>query len=266
MSKLHILFVDDEPKILRALKAAYKFDFNVFIAENIKQAKDIVAMRKNTIDVVITDERMDGLSGSEFITWLNKYAPKTAAIMLTGAPNINQIRDRLADSPPYAVVSKPWVNEQLSELIVKANHSVKTQLINAQRNQQAKIIAYRPDKLVLKNCNELAKQFDAENFSIFVDSKEELYNNIKKSAQLKAVIIDGVEDVSELTHIVTSLHSMQTQLAIVLMASPSFAQTVLKHAITKKVHETVVKPMSSIRFLPIMKKIIDAKNTIRQTS
>ena len=77
-----ILCVDDEPNILRSLNWLLRKDFDVLTAPNGHEALALV--RQNDFDVIISDQRMPGMTGVEFLREVSRVSPRAIRILLTG--------------------------------------------------------------------------------------------------------------------------------------------------------------------------------------
>ncbi len=88
MEKFTILTIDDEENIRNGLADNFELEgYNVLQAENGKKGLDIVS--KNNVDVVITDLRMDGISGEEVVQKITTDYPAIPVIVLTGHGSID---------------------------------------------------------------------------------------------------------------------------------------------------------------------------------
>lgn len=109
---LRILFVDDDPLILRALLLTFAHieAWHVVGAEGGAAAIDELA--RAPLDVVVTDMRMDGVGGAEVLAAAKRTNPRAARIVLTGVDLGRAVID--AD----LVVMKPCTAERLYASIV----------------------------------------------------------------------------------------------------------------------------------------------------
>ena len=86
--KYTILFVDDEPNILRALKRAlFKMNINMLLAESGKKALEL--LESHTVHVVVSDMKMPHMSGAELLEQVAKLYPDTFRVVLTGFADID---------------------------------------------------------------------------------------------------------------------------------------------------------------------------------
>lgn len=88
MEKFTILTIDDEENIRNGLADNFELEgYNVLQAENGKKGLEIVS--KNNVDVVITDLRMDGISGEQVVQKIATDYPAIPVIVLTGHGSID---------------------------------------------------------------------------------------------------------------------------------------------------------------------------------
>jgi serine/threonine-protein kinase len=117
-SKLRVLFVDDEERILSALRSLFRSKYHVFTATDGEQALEFV--RRFPIQVVVSDQRMPGMSGVELLREVRKESPETVRILLTGYSDLASIVGSINDGEVYQFVSKPWNNQELSDMLAEA--------------------------------------------------------------------------------------------------------------------------------------------------
>ena len=113
-----ILLVDDEQGVISALKRAFMEEsYEIFTANSGVDGLNI--MKNNKIKLVISDERMPGMSGTEFLTTVKNLFPSTIRIMLTGHANIQSAMSAVNSGEIYRFFAKPW-NDLEIKLSIKA--------------------------------------------------------------------------------------------------------------------------------------------------
>lgn len=117
-NRINVLYVDDEVGNLSAFKAAFRKDFNVYVAESAIEGEKILA--ENVIEVVLTDQRMPEVTGVEFLQSIIKKYPDTIRILITGYSDINAVKEAINKGQIYKYIEKPWDNEHLKMVIEKA--------------------------------------------------------------------------------------------------------------------------------------------------
>jgi len=113
-----VLFVDDEKRILKSMKALFRNGFQVHLADNGAEALDII--RNNEIDVVVSDQRMPQMTGIEVLRSVKESSPATMRILLTGYSDLNAIIQSINEGEVYRFINKPWANEELRATVADA--------------------------------------------------------------------------------------------------------------------------------------------------
>lgn len=113
-----ILCVDDEPHILRALQWLLKKEFDVLTATS--AGEGIRLLQRNDFDVVISDQRMPGITGVEFLREVRKTSPRAVRILLTGYAELDAMVRSVNESEVFRFITKPWDVKALPDLIAEA--------------------------------------------------------------------------------------------------------------------------------------------------
>lgn len=113
-----ILFVDDEVDNLTVFKASFRRDFKVFTANGGEEALEI--LQSNFIKVIITDQRMPGMSGLDLLKIVSEKYPTIKKIILTGFTDIKLVIEAINTGSVYRYLTKPWLQEELKIAIDNA--------------------------------------------------------------------------------------------------------------------------------------------------
>lgn len=113
-----ILFVDDERRVTSALKAIFRREYDVLIANSGAEALTILS--KSRVDVIISDQRMPEMLGSELLATVSRQYPQTMRILLTGFMDRAAIVDSINEGEIYRFINKPWRNEEMREVVAEA--------------------------------------------------------------------------------------------------------------------------------------------------
>src|ERR1700709_1691453 len=113
-----VLYVDDEINNLNSFKAAFRRDFEIFTASSAKEGRKVLDSQE--IGVIITDQRMPGITGIEFLESILPVYPDTIRILLTGFSDINAVMDAINRGQVYKYLVKPWQNDELRLYIQNA--------------------------------------------------------------------------------------------------------------------------------------------------
>ncbi|WP_342616787.1 EAL domain-containing protein [Rhodoferax sp. GW822-FHT02A01] len=117
--KRTVLLVDDEPFIVNALKRLLRnINAQIFTADGGQAGLEVLA--KYSIDVIVSDQRMPGMTGMEFFRIVKDKYPDTIRIVLSGFTELNAITSMVNEGAIYKFLTKPWVDEQLLLAIEEA--------------------------------------------------------------------------------------------------------------------------------------------------
>lgn len=113
--KHSLVFVDDEEDIISALYDTFVDDYHIFKTTDPKEALEIV--KKEDIALIISDQRMPEMTGSELLAEIHKTKPETLRVLLTGYADINAAIDAINKGAIHKYVEKPWDDEELLEMV-----------------------------------------------------------------------------------------------------------------------------------------------------
>ncbi|MFZ3323250.1 MAG: response regulator, partial [Usitatibacter sp.] len=117
-TKLRVLFVDDEERILNALKTLFRNDYEVSVAGNAEEA--LVLLRKEPAPIVVSDQRMPGMTGVELLREVRRLWPHSVRLLLTGYSDLAAIVGSINDGEVFRFVKKPWDNEEIKGMLAEA--------------------------------------------------------------------------------------------------------------------------------------------------
>ena len=142
-----VLLVDDEPQILVALEDQLRDDFIVLKAETPEQALALIAEDPN-IAVVVTDQRMPGMTGDELLTHLGA---STVGIMISGFADLPAVVRAINNGKVFGYVTKPWNAEDLRFKVTKGVEQFRlARQIARERQLLADLMNSSPDAIFFK--------------------------------------------------------------------------------------------------------------------
>ena len=107
-----LLLVDDEENILNALTRMLRRDgYRILTATNADDALDILG--RNDVQVVLSDQRMPGISGTELLSRVKDMYPNTVRIVLSGYTDLAAVTAAINQGAIYKFLTKPWDDEDL---------------------------------------------------------------------------------------------------------------------------------------------------------
>lgn len=118
IDKPKILLVDDEERILRSLSMLLRTQYQIFATSDGHEALRILKQEK--VHVIISDQRMPIMTGTELLRQAKEIAPDTIRILLTGYSDADAALDALNDGEIFRYINKPWGPKELRETIAQA--------------------------------------------------------------------------------------------------------------------------------------------------
>ncbi len=108
---LTVLVVDDEPRSLETLRRTLEEDFTVYTAQSAEDGEAIMA--REFVHIVLSDQRMPGTSGVEFLRRVRSQWPDTVRLILSGYTDAEDIIAGINQAGIWQYLLKPWHPQQL---------------------------------------------------------------------------------------------------------------------------------------------------------
>ena len=115
MEKAKILIVDDEPAITQSLKRSLRDTYEVFTANTVSQALQILA--ENQVAVILTDQRMPDMQGVDFLKAARALQPGSLSLLLSGYSDVQALITALNLTTVRGFIGKPWDNHDLQDKV-----------------------------------------------------------------------------------------------------------------------------------------------------
>lgn len=121
----HILVVDDEPSMIKLIQQTLVCEsYRLFSADSAEKA--LTVMETNTIDVVISDQVMTGMSGIALFEHIQPVYPDIIRILLTGRAEHEDLIDAINRTDIFRIILKPFHPKELRAIVEKAVFQIKT--------------------------------------------------------------------------------------------------------------------------------------------
>jgi response regulator RpfG family c-di-GMP phosphodiesterase len=144
-----ILLVDDEPNILSALCRLFRNeDFRVLIAGSGAAGLEIMATQP--VDLVISDMRMPGMNGAQFLEQARLNWPDTMRLLLTGHADISYVLDAINRGEIYRYITKPWDD---SDILQTVRQALERKLLGQEQTRLEALVLSQNVRLVALNAS-----------------------------------------------------------------------------------------------------------------
>ena len=129
MMERTLLLVDDEEGITASLYRLLRRDGYTILRANSGQ-EGLELLAQNKVGVIISDQRMPGMTGVEFLSKVKEMYPDTVRIVLSGYTELNSVTDAINRGAIYKFLTKPWEDDLLRANIEEAFHRYEMKMEN----------------------------------------------------------------------------------------------------------------------------------------
>lgn len=126
-----VLFVDDEEKTRKYFARLFGHAFDIILAEDGVQALELFKENKDEIGLVITDQKMPNMTGSQLLEKIAELKPLCVRILSTAYADIEAAVDSVNKGGIYRYVTKPW---EVSDLEVTMMRAMEHFMLNIERD------------------------------------------------------------------------------------------------------------------------------------
>lgn len=121
-SKLRLMVVDDEADNLDLLYRTFRREYQVFRAESAIAALKVLEA-EGEMGIIISDQRMPKMNGTELLSRVAEQFPDTIRVLLTGYTDVEDLVDAINSGKVFKYVTKPWQPEELRQVVQQASET-----------------------------------------------------------------------------------------------------------------------------------------------
>ncbi len=181
-----LLLVDDEESILKALRRVFRKEpYTIYTASSGQEGLNILKEAKEPFSLIISDQRMPRVSGTQFLEQAKELSPETIRILLTGYSDLDAIIDAVNSGGIHRYLTKPWNG---SELLIQIRQSLEQYELAAENRRLLELIKTQNRKLneinkdLEKKVSERSKEIIEKNKRLSRLNRElenSLYNTVR---------------------------------------------------------------------------------------
>lgn len=119
-NKITILYLDDEENNLNSFKATFRFDYHILLAKTTEEADNHLANPDNHVQIILSDQRMPGLTGVEYFEKIRERYPHCIRLLITGFSDIESVIEAINRGHIFRYIKKPWVDIDIQSAIEEA--------------------------------------------------------------------------------------------------------------------------------------------------
>ncbi|MDP3912645.1 MAG: response regulator [Bacteroidota bacterium] len=201
----NLLIIDDEVDITKALVRQFRRKYNVFASTDATDALKI--MEREKIQVVLSDQRMPGMTGVDFFAQIKDKYPDALKLILTGYSDIEAVIGAINEGQVFRYVKKPWNPDELESIIREAfekyelitnNRKLMSSLQEANQNLEAKVKART---LELEKVNSRLSELNIEKNRYIGMVAHDLRNPIGVAGSFSDILIDDFDTIPKETQL-----------------------------------------------------------------
>lgn len=252
-----LLCVDDEPLVLNALMRLFRPHYEVGIARSGGEAMQL--MSTLPFDVVISDQRMPGMTGVELFNQIREKHPHAMRILLTGYADLQATLDAVNRGEVFRYVTKPWNNDQLRLTVQQAMEAAQTRRTPAPVRPLASrpaltvvgrevaapvgILVLDPDPLLAQRVREVAPQRRV----VTATTLDEAATALDRDADLGVLLTEARVGRDELVGILSVLRELRPALTSIVAARHTDAEQVIRLINQGQIYRYIGKPVPTER-------------------
>lgn len=168
--KPSILYIDDEQSNLDIFRISFKREYNIFTAYEPEQAFEI--LKNNQIDIIIADQQMPQMTGTQFLEKTLQEYPEAIRIILTGYADIQVVIEAINKCGIYKYITKPWEREDVKMTLEKAVETIKIK---------------RENQWLVQSLEQELTKLEAKYFEQYKEAREYARKLEKQKAEISAM-------------------------------------------------------------------------------
>lgn len=201
----NLLIIDDEEDITKALVRQFRRKYNVFATTDATDALKIMENKK--IQVVLSDQRMPGMTGVDFFSQIKDKYPDALKLILTGYSDIEAVIGAINEGQVFRYVKKPWNPDELETIIREAfekyelitnNRKLMSSLQEANQNLEEKV---RRRTSELEKLNARLSELNIEKNRYIGMVAHDLRNPIGVAASFSDILIEEYNAITKEEHL-----------------------------------------------------------------
>lgn len=113
-----IFYLDDDPAQLDIFREMFGGDYDVRASTSLGDA--LRALAECSADIIISDQTMPGVSGTDFLRAAAQVCPTSARVLLTGSVSLSEVLPEVASGAVHLFISKPWREAEMRAALERA--------------------------------------------------------------------------------------------------------------------------------------------------
>ena len=121
--KRSIFYLDDDPTQLQLFREIFEgHGYDIYTSATLEEARRVLAERSP--EIIISDQKMPEISGTDFLREAAKAFPQSFRIMLTGTATVGEVMGEVSTGIIHLFISKPWTEAEMQTALERASASL----------------------------------------------------------------------------------------------------------------------------------------------
>jgi serine/threonine protein kinase/AmiR/NasT family two-component response regulator len=244
VKQARLLIVDDDERILAALKSIFRQRYHVFTTTDGNKALDFIT--RYQMHVIISDQRMPIMLGVELLRQSHEISPLSVRILLTGYSDLAAIVGSINDGEVYRFISKPWDNKALQAVVDEASTialelaDTKTKPVSLPEKMDAGVLVVDQDEDVFRVVRELIGGLCPV---VYADGTDAALSMLKKH-EIAVVVADVESSQDQLGSMLKLLKQEYPQILSIVATKAKDAEMVIDLINQAQVFRILHKPIN----------------------
>jgi len=244
VKKARLLFIDDEERILTALKSRFRDRYHVFTTTDANKALDFLT--RYPMHVIISDQRMPTMLGVELLRRSRDVSPRSVRILLTGYSDLAAIVGSINDGEVYRFISKPWDNKELQKVIAEAVTialelaDTKPVPVDLPERMPAGVLVIDKEEEIFRVARELIGGLCPVVYAADLDAAI----GVMQAQEIAVVVTDVEAEHEELTAMVKLLKQENPQILTIVITRTSDAEMIIELINQAQIFRFLNKPVN----------------------
>ena len=243
-----ILFVDDEERVVNQLRMIFRQDYEVHTATS--GAAGLQILQSTQIDVVVSDQRMPGMTGIEFLAQVRRLQPSAMRLLLTGYSDLAAIVGSVNEGEVFRFINKPWDHAEIQAIIASAVQAGSSARVAAVPTDQAvqdfmAQAAQRPQVLIIddqrSDLDAIAHLLREDHACLTAESVKEAID-LLSSHDVGVLVTEARVGNSDVGHFLHLLKRHYPLINTVMLTRASDADLVIRLINTSQIFRFATKP------------------------
>lgn len=243
---LRILLVDNDPRMLRLLKALLRA-FTVHPATDAAQA--IALAREQDVDVVVCNQLMREKNGVEILRAIRENHPRAMRLLLSGQVDLRTALGAANESEVFRFVTQPWNNEQLQQWIVEAGAAARKvaplphERLGEDRHNQARsqvgVLVIENDTSVQQRLREILQAHYKVNFA---GNTEHALRTMQQH-EIGVIVSETRAGRGDMIAVLKAIKQCHPHIAMIVISEPDGAESIVELINEAQVFRVLTQPV-----------------------